>query len=85
MEAAYKAHEYRRAQFGPFEQSRACGQSGWTRAHPRIDKAQNPWLRGKYYSAADLLRAGLFVLWRMENPDISHAENPYSWENRELI
>src|ERR1700712_1965527 len=31
-----------------------------------------------------MLRAGLFALWRMENPDISHAENPHSWSKSRL-
>ena len=68
-----KAYGYRIAQYGPDEQSRAARQAAWTRQHPGQDRVNNPHLREKVYSSADLDRAGQFAAWNADNPAQSHS------------
>lgn len=76
-----RAYEYRIAQYGPDEQCRAGQQAGWTKLHPALDKADNPYLRTRVYSSADAARAQSFASWRKANPARSHEDNPHSWSN----
>jgi hypothetical protein len=77
----HKAYRYRIAQFDPNEQIRAGEQAAWTRRYPGPDKADNPHLREKVYSLADLERAKRFAAWHTANLTWDHSENPHSWSN----
>ena len=79
VQDGHKAYGFRIAQYGPDEQRRAALQAAWTRQHPGRSKVDNPHLREKVYSSADLERAGRFASWRAENSTRSHSMNPYSW------
>jgi len=77
----HKAYGYRIAQFGPNEQIRAGVQMVWTKRYRGLDKADNPYLRQKVYSIADMERAKRFAAWRAANLTRDHSENPHSWLN----
>ena len=81
VEAGHKANACKTAMFGPGELERAGNQAAWTRGPANSNKADNPHVRERVYSSADMDRVKRFIVWHKANPTLDHAENPHSWSN----
>lgn len=81
VEAGHKANACKIAKFGPGELERAGSQAAWTKDPSNFDKADNPYVRARVYSATEMQRAKKFDAWHKANPARDHSENPHSWLN----